>query len=95
MLPVPPVPVNWEPSPTNFVAVTVPFTCKALTGLFVPMPTPPLAWMRNVLLEIELKLPADPSDQTNAPLLSAWACCPAAKLLTPPATLLLPPGTVA
>ena len=84
-----------EPSPTNAVAVTVPLTCKAETGLLVPMPTPPLARMRKVLLEIELKLPPVLSDQTNAPVLSAWACCPAAKLLTPLATLLLPPGTVA
>ena len=87
--------VKLEPLPTKALAVTVPLTCKALTGLFVPMPTPPLARMRKVLLAVELKVPPVPSAQTNAPLLSAWACCPAAKLLTPPATLLFPPGTVA
>ena len=43
------------PLPLNAVAVTVPFTSSAEAGLFFPMPTPPVARIRNWLLAVLMK----------------------------------------
>ena len=47
--------VKPEPSPTNAVASTVPFTSSSWLGLFVPMPTPPVARIRNWSTAVEAK----------------------------------------
>ena len=48
--------VRAAPLPLKPLAVTVPLTCSALCGLFVAMPTPPAARMRNWLFVVENKV---------------------------------------
>src|SRR6476660_4587665 len=78
------------------VSVTSPFTAKAAPlGLFVLIPTPPEARMRNWLLPVEAKSASVESAQTNAPGLAALARRPAAKAKSAFAELFRPPGTTA
>ena len=60
--------VNPAPLPVKLVAVMVPFTSRAVAGLFLLMPTPPVARMRNWLVPVEAKFASVESPQTNAPV---------------------------
>ena len=71
-------PLKAEPLPAKLVAVTVPFTSRAVAGLFLLMPTPLFARIRNWLFVVEAKLPPAASAQTKAPVCSAWAPAPMA-----------------
>ena len=74
---------------------TVPLTERALLpGLFVLMPTPPAARMRNWLFVVLPKSSNCESAQTKVPTLVALAWVPAANECSV-ATLLCPPGIVA
>jgi len=59
---------------------TYPFTCNALFGSFLAIPTPPLARMRNWFSPVEVKSSLVESAQTKVPLWLALARRPAAKL---------------
>lgn len=75
-------------------ALMLPATSSVWVGLFVPMPTPPEARIRNSLGLVDVNaLLEDESAQTKAPSCAALACQPAARLSAPAATLLDPPGT--
>ena len=73
-----------------------PATCNWAAGDAVPMPTPPVARIRNWFGAVESKKAAvEESPQTNVPSFVARAPRPAAKLNWPPARLKMPPGTTA
>src|SRR5260370_32404715 len=56
-----------EPLRNKALACTEPATSRAVVGLATPMPTPPLARIRNWLLAVGAKSAPVESPQTDAP----------------------------
>ena len=59
--------VKPDPLPLKDPAVTIPLTSKAVAGLVLPIPTPPVARIRNWLLEVAVKSASVESPQTKSP----------------------------